>query len=86
MQFEIELNGEKAYLSYRFYKDSIAVMHTFVPKELEGKGIAGTLAKFAFNYAKEQKKTVMVYCPFVAEFIKKHTEYQTQLNPNYHKI
>ena len=85
MKFEIELEGEKAYLSYRFYKNDIAFMHTLVPDSLEGRGIAGALAREAFRFAEMLKKPVMVYCPFVAGFIKKHTEYKKQLDPEYHK-
>ncbi|MEO8415433.1 MAG: N-acetyltransferase [Ginsengibacter sp.] len=44
MQLEINVNDEKAFLVYRFYKKSIAFMHTQVPGALEGKGVAGTLA------------------------------------------
>jgi len=84
-QFEIELDGEKAFLVYRFYKKDIAFMHTTVPQSMEGKGIASTLAIAAFNYAKEHEKPVMVYCPFVSKFITKHTEYKQQLDKEYHK-
>jgi predicted GNAT family acetyltransferase len=83
-QFEVIWEGEKAYLIYRFYKKSIAFMHTVVPKALEGRGIAGTLARAAFRYAAEHRKKVMVYCPFVADFITKHPEYREQLDPAYH--
>lgn len=83
LQFEIEVDGEIAYLSYRFYKKDIAFMHTFVPKFLEGKGIASALARHAFEFANEKKKLVMVYCPFVSKFIKTHTEYDKQINPAY---
>jgi len=85
MQFEILLDGEKAFLSYRFYKKSIAFMHTVVPKSHEGKGVASALAREAFRYAEEQKKPVMVYCPFVSAFLKRHTEYRKQLDMNYHR-
>ena len=85
MQFEIELEGEKAYLSYRYYKNDIAFMHTLVPDSLEGRGIAGALAREAFHFAEQHKKPVMVYCPFVAGYIKKHTEFKKQLDPEYHK-
>lgn len=85
MQFEILLGTEKAYLTYRFYKKSIAFMHTVVPKSHEGKGIASALAKEAFRYAEEHKKPVMVYCPFVSAFLKRHTEYRKQLDTNYHR-
>jgi len=84
-QFEIELDGEKASLTYRFYKKDIALMHTTVPKAMEGKGIASTLAIAAFDYARQHKKPVMVYCPFVAKFLTKHPEYNHQLDPEYHK-
>lgn len=83
-RFEISMNGEVAYLEYRFYKKDIALMHTQVPQPLEGRGIASALAKYAFAYAKEQKQPVMVYCPFVASFLQKHPEYKAQLDPQYY--
>lgn len=85
MHFEIHENGEIAFLEYRFHKKDIAFMHTVVPKSQEGKGIAAALATFAFNYAKEQHKPVMVYCSYVAEFIRKHPEYNEQLDKEYYK-
>jgi uncharacterized protein len=85
MQFEIEVDGEKSYLSYRYYKKKIAFMHTSVPEVLEGKGIASALAKEAFSFALTQNMPVIVYCPFVAGFIKKHPEYKKQLDPEYNR-
>ena len=84
MQFEIEMDGEKAYLTYRFYKQDIALMHTTVPKSLEGKGIATALAIEAFSFAKKQKKLVMIYCPFIAEFVDKNNKYKIQIDPEYY--
>jgi predicted GNAT family acetyltransferase len=83
LQFEIELDGEKAYLTYRFYKKDIAFMHTVVPDAFAEKGIASALAKAAFKYAEEQKKPVMVYCPFVGNFLKSHPEYNKQVDKQY---
>lgn len=85
MQFEIGYEGEKAYLIYRYYKKDLALMHTSVPSELKGRGIAGALTKAAFEYAEKLKKPVIVYCPFVAKYIEKHTEYKMQLDPEYYK-
>jgi len=85
MKFEIEGEGEIAYLEYRFYKKDMAMMHTFVPKKLEGKGIASALAKEAFSYAEKLNKAVMVYCPFVAAFVKRHPEYRKQLDAEFHR-
>ncbi len=83
-QLEYETNGLKAYLVYRFYKRSIAFMHTYVPEQLKGQGIATALAQEAFAYAESIKRPVMIYCPFVSGFIKKHPEYRHQLDPAYH--
>jgi predicted GNAT family acetyltransferase len=48
MQFEVLQDGDKAFLTYRFYKKDLAFLHTTVPPSLKGKGIASSLAKAAF--------------------------------------
>ena len=85
MRFEIQQDEDIAFLEYRFYKKNIALMHTLVPASMEGKGLASALAAFAFNYAKENKKLVMVYCPFVATYIKRHLEVKEQLDKEYYR-
>jgi predicted GNAT family acetyltransferase len=74
-QFQVKMEGEMAYLEYRFYKGNIALMHTEVPDKLGGRGIASTLAEYAFSYARDHKLSVKVYCPFVAAYLKKHPEH-----------
>jgi predicted GNAT family acetyltransferase len=83
-RFEVLLpDGEYAYLEYRYYKKDIAFMHTFVPENHEGQGLAAALAVYAFNFAKNHKLPVMVYCPYVAGFLKRHPEYKEQLDKQY---
>ncbi|HWJ91192.1 MAG TPA: GNAT family N-acetyltransferase [Flavisolibacter sp.] len=74
-QFEIVLERERAFLEYRWYKNSLALMHTFVPDSIGGKGLASALAAHAFEYAKSRKIKVRIYCSFVADYIKQHPEY-----------
>ena len=83
MHLEIREGESLAYLEYRFYRNSIAFMHTDVPKSMEGKGIASALAKYAFEYAKALNKPVMVYCPFVAVYLKRHPELKEQLDKRF---
>ncbi|WP_341834634.1 GNAT family N-acetyltransferase [Chitinophaga pollutisoli] len=83
LQLEVWLDGEVATLTYRYYKKDIAFMHTTVPAAMEGKGVATALAKEAFRLAASQKKLVMVYCPFIAGFIRRHPAYRAQLDPQY---
>ncbi len=85
LRFEIHEDGEIAYLEYRFYKKDIALMHTVVPDFMGGKGVASALAAFAFEFAKTEKKPVMVYCPFVSSYIKKHPELRELLDKEYHR-
>ncbi len=85
MQFEYREGDEIARMEYRFYNDSIALMHTAVPDSMKGKGIASALAKYAFRYAKVTNKRVMVYCPFVLAYLKRHPEVMEQLDRTYHK-
>lgn len=82
-QFQVRMEGEMAYLEYRFYKGDIALMHTEVPDKLGGRGIASTLAEYAFSFAREHKMPVMVYCPFVAGYLKKHPEHLDLLDKKY---
>lgn len=74
-QFQAIVQEERAYLEYRWLKEDLALMHTYVPESLEGKGLASALAKFALEYAKEKNLQVIVYCPFVATYLKRHPEY-----------
>jgi predicted GNAT family acetyltransferase len=75
MQFEVNQDGEKAVLQYRFLDNLIWLMHTEVPISLEGKGIASALAQYGLEWAKENQKKVKVICPFVAIYLKRHPEY-----------
>lgn len=78
-QFQVRMEGEMAFLEYRFYNGEIALMHTEVPDKLAGKGIASALAEYAFHYARDHKMPVKVYCPFVAAYLKRHPEYEAQV-------
>ena len=82
-QFEVNINDQLAVLVYRFHKNDIVFMHTQVPAELENRGIASALAKFAFEWAKAHDKKVMVYCPFVASYLQRHPEFSSLVDKNY---
>lgn len=74
-QFEVTQDGETAFLQYRFHDGNIWLMHTEVPKKLEGGGIASALAHYGLEWAKENKMKAKVLCPFVAIYLKRHPEY-----------
>jgi len=76
-QFQVRVEGHLARILYAYSNGSIILVHTEVPPTLEGRGIAGNLARAALEYAREHKLTVIPRCPFVADYIRKHPEYQS---------
>jgi predicted GNAT family acetyltransferase len=54
-----------------------------VPSELEGKGIASKMAKFALEQIKEEGLKLVPLCPFIASYLKRHTEYKDLLAKGY---
>ncbi len=75
-RFEIDVNGEVAELVYSLDRDRITLVHTAVPKALEGHGIAGKLAKYGLDHARSNGLEVVVACPYVASYIERHPEYE----------
>ena len=84
-QFEYHEEGEIARLEYRFKNADMVLMHTEVPKVLEGRGIASRLAKFAFEQAKQQQRKVLVYCPYISSYLRRHPEYDELVEKDYNK-
>ncbi len=83
--FEAKIAGEFAYTEYRWYKGTLALMHTFVPEIARGKGISALLAKFALEYAREKNLKIMVYCSSVAKYMKEHPGYEFLIDKRYHQ-
>ena len=76
-RFELEENGETAYLEFEVDQTGwITLYHTEVPPALRGRGIAGALAKTALEYARDHQLKVDVVCPLVANFLSKNPEFQ----------
>lgn len=75
-QFEINIDGLHAVLTYRRFPDRIHFIHTEVPAPFEGKGLAAKLARTALDFARANHLRVVPACPYVASFLRKHLEYQ----------
>ena len=75
-RFEIEIEGEVALVDYKLFDGGISFLHTEVPEEFAGKGIASALAKHVLDYAAEHGLKVKPYCTFINSYIDKHPQYQ----------
>lgn len=74
-RFEIERNGEVAYLDYTQAGNTLVLNHTEVPEKLRHMGLASALAETAFRWARDHNLKVDVVCPTVQQFVAKHPEY-----------
>lgn len=76
-RFELELGGgDPAIAEYRLEPGKIVFIHTFVPPDHRGEGIASRLIEQALQWAREHKRKVVPRCPFVAAYIKAHADVQ----------
>ena len=80
-RFEIAFpDGEYAVLTYRWLKGSMVLMHTLVPPAHRKQGIGAELVKYVLDYARSQNLKIIVYCPFVAKYLKEHPEYNNLID------
>ena len=74
-RFELDLDGHTAFSTYRREGSLLTILHTEVPKELNGRGIGSALARGLLDIARVQGLKVKPLCPFVASYMDKHPEY-----------
>ena len=74
-RFETRVDGIAAEVEYRVEGDTLRLIHTNVPEELEGRGVGSRLARFALEEARRRRLRVWPDCPFVAAYIRRHPEY-----------
>ena len=74
-QYEVHMGDQIAVLEYSRAGKHITYIHTGVPPAMEGHGIASQLAHTALEDAQREHLSVTPQCPFVASYIREHTEY-----------
>ena len=71
-QFEVRDGDSIARLAYRMKDGVIDLVHTEVPKEMAGRGVAGDLAQAALEFAAANDLTVRPSCSFVRSYLERH--------------
>jgi len=74
-RYEVSADGETAFLTYERRKNTIALVHTEVPESLTGRGLGGILARYALDTARARGDRVVVQCPFVQAWLRRHPEH-----------
>jgi len=71
-RFEMNVDRYTAFIEYKQYPGKIALLHTEVPPELEGKGAATAIIEKALAWIEKNKLELIPLCPLVVAYIKRH--------------
>lgn len=75
-RFVTEVDGYTAYVEYRLtMAGGLDILHTIVPKEIGGRGIASSLVKSAYDYARGKGLKPIATCPYAVVWLQRHPEY-----------
>jgi predicted GNAT family acetyltransferase len=74
-RFMIEADGRVAELVYQLEDgDRLLLIHTGVPRALEGRGFGSMLVAAAIDEARRRGLTVVPLCPFARDWLARHPE------------
>lgn len=72
-RFELQMDDEVAFIEYKIGKSgALYMIHTEVPKKLEGKGVGHKLVRESLEIVEQLNLKIFPLCPFVRAFMKKH--------------
>lgn len=72
--FKTEVEGRTAFVEYRLVGNSLDIIHTIVPKSLEGRGIAAALVKTAYDFALRNGLKPKATCSYAVKWLERHPE------------
>ena len=74
-EFSAEIEGHRAELQYRLHDGVMTIVHTGVPEEIGGRGVAAELMRTALEAARANGWKVVPACEYAAAFMRRHREY-----------
>lgn len=80
-RFEASLPEGLARADYRRVASTLHMVHTEVPRAVEGRGVAGELVQAALDYAAANGLKVLPLCSYVRGYMRRHPESQALLAP-----
>jgi predicted GNAT family acetyltransferase len=76
-RWQVSRGADEAFLSYSRHGDLLYLTHTEVPSAFRGEGLGVKLVRAAMDYARDEKLTVVPFCPFARAYLERHrTDYE----------
>jgi predicted GNAT family acetyltransferase len=73
-RFAVREEGGEAELIYRAEPERLILVHTEVPPQLGGRGIAAALVEAALDRARRTGEVIVPWCPYARRWIREHAE------------
>jgi uncharacterized protein len=74
-RFELATPAGTAFANYRRDDMTVMIMHTEVPRALEGRGVGSQLVAGTLDLIRAEGRKVVPMCSFVRYFINTHPDY-----------
>ncbi len=74
-RFELDVEGQVAFANYRQDGAVFDIVHTEVPRELNGKGYGSDLVRGTLDLIRSRGQKMRPMCGFVRFFLREHPEY-----------
>jgi predicted GNAT family acetyltransferase len=76
-RFEVSSPEGLARLDYRYDSTGrLVLIHTEVPPQLAGRGLAGQIAHTALEFAKSNNLAIVPQCPYVQAYLERNPQYK----------
>jgi len=82
-RFEAVVEDGLCRADYRLAGDVMQLVHTEVPRKLEGRGVAGQVVRGALDYARANGLKVAPVCSYVRAYMRRHKETHDLLAEGY---
>ena len=82
-RYEVRRGDEVlGFVTYKREPGRITFLHAETDPSVQGQGVGSQLARGALDNARAQALVVKPLCPFIAEFVDRHPEYQDLVAPS----
>lgn len=73
-RFTFSMGLDTAKLEYERAGDRLLLLHTEVPETFRGQGVGGLLVDAALTKAREDRLTIVPWCPYTRHWLEQHPQ------------